>query len=739
MGQEQDLYALIKSATNFVVYQLIYDSSQPHLFKVSFASPSIVDILGVSDPMKFETWFENIHPDDRERIFQANMDASKTGKFDQTFRICHPRKSEIRWVHAISTLVGDEKVPPLHIMGNIIDITEQKLVETALTESNERFKSICETSPDLIFQIDLKGKIVYFSNLLNSLLGYCFEEVQGKPYSNFISPRTLPSAIKASEGLPDGKPILNLEIEILKKDGSYVLCEVNAGPLLIQKTLVGLQGIIRDITTRKKSEAALEEYRNRLEAMVYSRTKKLQESEARYRGIVEAMPEMVCRFLSDGTITFANNAFAKLFDSKPNELIGRNFFERISGNNEIAMTETSCQFSFEKPYPPCPDGIFSDFGPVRWIRWIGHGLFDNRGPLIEYQAVGLDITKERAAEIDKRNLEQIQRRTQKLEAIGTLSAGIAHDFNNILAVLLGNVQLAMDDVLKGSRARHNLDEIHDACLRARDMVQQILTFCRKREEELMPLDLTPVVKESVKFLRSTIPSMIEIKENLHGTCLVNSDPTQISQILMNLGVNAAHAIGNKAGMLEIGMKAITIDHTHIDRYHVPDEGNYVKLSVTDTGCGMSPEVIARAFDPYFTTKEEGVGSGMGLAVVHGIIETHGGAIWVESKPGRGAAFHMLFPVVKTKIAQKSERRHSTVKGNERILLIDDQQSLLKVEAEILRRLGYEVTATTNPMEALEIFRKEPDSFDLVYTDLTMPYMTGLTLSRKLWRFVRNFQ
>ena len=370
-------------------------------------------------------------------------------------------------------------------------------------------------------------------------------------------------------------------------------------------------------------------------------------------------------------------------------------------------------------------------GSDRWVRWIGHGLFDDQGPFIEYQAIGLDITKEKNAEIERRTAEELQRRNQKLEAIGTLSAGIAHDFNNILAVLLGNVQLAMDDVLEGSRSRNNLNEIYDACLRARDMVQQILTFCRKREEEFMPLDLTPVVKESIKFLRSTIPSTIEIRENLHGVCLANSDPTQLSQILMNLGTNASHAMGGRPGVLEISMATVAIDHAHEDRCHVRDEGKYVKLSVTDTGCGMPPEVISRVFDPYFTTKEEGVGSGMGLAVVHGIIESHNGVIWVESDIGKGSTFHILFPVAETGNPSKINLPVPAFRGDERILLVDDQENVLKVEAEILRRLGYRVIATTDPIEALEIFRKQPDEFDLVYTDLTMPFMTGLTLSKKL--------
>ena len=613
---------------------------------------------------------------------------------------------------------------------------EQRLktsVEEALIESNERFKSICETSPDLIYQHDLDGKILYFSNLLESMFGYSFEEVKGKPFSEFISPRTLQSSLDAFEGLLNKKSVKRLELEIRKKDGELMLCEVSAGPLVVRGNLVGLQGIIRDVTARKKAEDLLEQYKRHLEITVATRTKELRESEARYRKIVEEMPEMVCRFLPDGTITFANRACGRHVGGKPDKLIGNHFFQWISSEEEADSLEKDFKASIETPNPLIsPQRMVLGDGSIRWIQWAIHGLADSSGSLTEYQAVGRDISAETIAQKEKLKLEKWRRRTQKLEAIGTLSAGIAHDFNNIMAVILGNVQLAMDDISEGSRTRNNLDEIYDSCLRAKNMVKQILTFSREGDQELRPLSLAPIVKESIKFLRSTIPSTVEIRADIHNPDFVNADPTQIGQIVMNLGTNAAHAMGAEPGILHISLQNRTIGHNHKDRYRVSDEGEYVKLKVRDTGSGMSPEVMSRIFNPYFTTKKEGDGTGMGLAVVHGIVENHGGTVWVDSKPGKGSTFHMLFPAVEADGFEVGiDHPQPVLKGTERILVVDDEESLLKAEMEMLERLGYKVTGTTSPMEALETFRKQPDEFDLIYTDMTMPGMTGLTLAKKL--------
>ena len=494
-------------------------------------------------------------------------------------------------------------------------------------------------------------------------------------------------------------------------------------------------GVMIDVTKAKRMEAAFQEsehYWERPESEVAERTRELIGDETRYRGIVEGSPDMVCRFKPDGTITFVNQVTAEYLDSPVESLLGRSFYEWNSTNEEAGLLERKIKFALLNSNSPSFDTKYdlSD-GSVRWVNWIVLRLSTLEDSFSECQAVGQDITRQRALRIEREKADQFRKRTQKLEALGTLSAGIAHDFNNILAVLLGNVQLAMDDVPEDSRIRHNIAEMTNAILRARDMIKQILTFCSQGEQSRSPLSLTPVVKESVKFLRSSIPATIEIIDDIEDTDLVMADPTQITQVMMNLGSNAAYAMENRTGILELTLKNVTIDAHHRDRFRVPCEGRYVKMKFRDTGSGMPSYVLSCVFDPFFTTKPEGKGSGMGLAVVHGIVESHGGVIWVDSEPEKGASFKMLFPVVAGEMITEKEGATSLMGGDERILLVDDRENLLTVERELLERLGYQVTAAIDPIKALEIFREHPYKFDLVYTDMTMPHMTGLTLSRKI--------
>jgi PAS domain S-box-containing protein len=453
--------------------------------------------------------------------------------------------------------------------------------------------------------------------------------------------------------------------------------------------------------------------------------------ELRYSEILEVMTELVCRFLPDGTITFTNRACNEQFGGEQEDLKGKNFFKLISSDeNELTEKDFRIAAANAALMLSAKRMVGAD-SVICHIRWSCQGLFNEHGFLIEYQAVGRDITDLRKRQVEKKEQDRWQRRTQKLEAIGTLSAGIAHDFNNIIAVILGNAQLAMDDVSKGSRTRKNLNEIYDSCLRARDIVKQILAFSREGDQEIRPLSLIPVVKESIKFLKATIPSIVEIRGNIRETDFVNADPTQVGQVVMNLGTNAAYAIGDAPGVLEINLENVIIGPEHGDRFRVPIEGKYVRLMVKDTGRGMSPKVISRVFDPYFTTKKEGVGTGMGLAVVHGIIDNHKGTIWANSDPGKGTTFQVLFPAVEGEFTEESSHPGFIFGGKEHILVVDDEKALLEAEINMLERLEYEVIGTTSPIDALKIFRKQPGKFDLVYTDMTMPGMTGLTLAKKV--------
>jgi signal transduction histidine kinase/DNA-binding response OmpR family regulator len=344
----------------------------------------------------------------------------------------------------------------------------------------------------------------------------------------------------------------------------------------------------------------------------------------------------------------------------------------------------------------------------------------------------INITEPKHAEEERKELQIQLQQSQKMEAIGTLAGGIAHDFNNILFPMVGFTEMALEDLPGDSPIRNNLNEILRGTKRAADLVKQILTFSRQVDRQLKPLKVQLVIKEVLKLIRSSLPSTIKIKQNVSNKCgFVMADATQIHQVAMNLMTNAYHAMQETGGELEVTLKEIELGVEDLkDQDMAP--GPYVCLTIADTGIGMDKAVLDRIFDPYFTTKEKYKGTGLGLSVVLGIVKSYGGDIRVYSEPGKQTAFHVYLPVIKTHAeTQEIDTITQIQKGTERILLVDDEDSIVKMEQQMLDRLGYHVTARTSSIEALEAFRSAPDNFDLVITDMTMPNMTGIQLSQKL--------
>ena len=343
----------------------------------------------------------------------------------------------------------------------------------------------------------------------------------------------------------------------------------------------------------------------------------------------------------------------------------------------------------------------------------------------------VDAERKQAEEENNKLQTQLQQ-AQKMESIGTLAGGIAHDFNNILFPIIGYAEMALEDISEDSSLRNSINEILHGAKRAGDLVKQILTFSRQADQELKPLRVQLVIKEVLKLIRSSLPSTIKINKYINNNCgLVIADPTQIHQVAMNLITNAYHAMEETGGELEVSLKEVDLDVEDL-RDPVMMPGAYVCLTVADTGPGMDQLVIDRIFDPYFTTKEDGKGTGLGLAVVHGIVKSYKGDIRVYSEPGEGTVFHVYLPEIETQaVTEEIETITPVQKGTERILLVDDEDQIVRMEKKMLERLGYNVTERTGSIEAFEVFRIAPDRFDLVITDMTMPNMTGVQLSRTL--------
>ncbi|GIX49425.1 MAG: histidine kinase [Candidatus Tectimicrobiota bacterium] len=452
----------------------------------------------------------------------------------------------------------------------------------------------------------------------------------------------------------------------------------------------------------------------------------LRDSEARYRTLVEASIQGIV-IHHDYMIRFANPAAARIFGyDDPRQLLGqdvRRFMApherpRLEGYRDARLRGEPVPSRFEW------QGVRQDGTPI-WLETVASVVTWEGQPAI--LGTLLDIS-------ERKRLEAQLLQAQKMEAIGTLAGGIAHDFNNILAAILGYAELALFDVPEGSPLWCNVQEILTAGRRGRDLVRQILAFSRQRPPQRQPVRLRPLVQEALTLLRASLPSTVELRLRLEAEAdTVLADPTQLQQVLMNLCTNAEHAMRPAGGVLEIGLDTVAVTPEFAAAHPPLRPGAHLRLRVRDSGCGMPPEVVSRIFDPFFTTKAPGEGTGMGLAVVHGIVTGHGGAITVESAPGQGTTFDVYLPPADPAPAAAAAAAEPLPQGRGRILFVDDEPALAQLGQELLSHLGYQVTAYTSSREALAAFRAAPQDFDLVITDQTMPQLTGEALVQELRR------
>ena len=461
--------------------------------------------------------------------------------------------------------------------------------------------------------------------------------------------------------------------------------------------------------------------RNRAEAA-------LRGSERNYRELVQSANCIILRMDTNGQVIFFNNYAQRFFGYHEEEIIGKN----VVGT--IVRQKDSSGFDLEamiKDIGAKPERYVSNEnenvrrnGELVRVTWMNKVIYDEEGRIREILAVGIDVT-------EKWKLEKRLAQAQKMEAIGTLAGGIAHDFNNILSAIIGYTELSLMDTPKDDPMQNNFKQVLKASGRAKELVRQILTFSRRRENELQPIKVNLIVNEAIKLLRASLPSTIQIRHKIESNLTVLSDTTSIHQILMNLCTNSSYAMQENGGILEVNLLDVDLDSKFTGQHPGVKPGKFIKLTVSDTGCGMSPEVSGRIFDPFFTTKKVGQGTGMGLSVVHGIVKSHGGAITVDSLPGQGTTFSLFLPASEAVSITPEDSVQLMVTGTEHILFVDDEDFQADIAKRLLVRLGYQVTARTDSLEALGLFRQTPDKFDLVITDMTMPAMTGDVLAAKI--------
>lgn len=564
---------------------------------------------------------------------------------------------------------------------------DQNLLETLINQSN-----------DAVFVVDpATASILYGNDKACANLAYTREELLRLRVTDFSEAAPESRAWQQQvEGMRrEGRALF--ETHQRRRDGSLLPVEVSARFLMLdgQEFIVS---VARDITERKKAEAALREEKNKLEAVISALGDGLTVQDTEYRILYQNAVHREKQ--GDHVGEYCYRAYQHRESICPGCVLQKSLADGQIHRRETAARSGDRVIHLEVSSSPLRDAAGTIVGGIEVVR---------------------DITPQKELELQLRH-------AQKMEAIGTLAGGVAHDFNNILFAMLGNTEMAINRLALDDSARPLLAEVVRAGKRAAELVRQILTFSQKAEQELRPVALQEVVQEVVRLLRATLPPTIEIRAQIAADCdPVFGDATQLHQLVMNLAINGYHAMQPEGGRLEIVLDEVAGEEQTPPR-------RWVRLRVADTGHGMDEATLERIFEPYFTTKGAGRGTGLGLALVHGIVKAHQGQIQVKSAPGAGTTFEIRFPAHREIAAAAKEAGEAPAPLcglAARVLFVDDEEMLLRLAQVALGELGCTVTAASNPLEAFALFAAAPESFDLMITDQAMPRLSGVELARKV--------
>ena len=596
------------------------------------------------------------------------------------------------------------------VQGIFHDVTEKNIATKALKASEERFELAMHFANDGLFDWNLETNEIIYSTGWKKMLGYEDHEIKDEfsEWERLTKPEDIKSSWKMLNEVLEGKRDRFLkEFQMQHKDGHWVDILSRANIIFNDEGKgIRVVGTHIDISERKKME------------------KELRDSEAKYRNMMESFadPLYICSY--DFTVEYMNPPMIRRIGR---DASGEKCYSALHGLDSKCDWCIFDQVSEDKTIET------SIKSPLDGRNYrVSNMPIRNQNGTISKMTIFRDITDYLEAVSEKEKAQKQLIQSQKMESIGNLAGGIAHDFNNILSSVIGFTELALDSVEKDSMIENDLQEVYTAGKRAKELVAQILAFARQSEEELKPIQVDVIVKEVLQFIRSSIPTDIEIKKDIDSDSLIMGNPTQVHQIMMNLCTNAAHAMEDDGGTLDVTLKDILVEK-NVSKNLDLKPGNYIKLTVSDTGTGIPPDIIDSIFEPYFTTKDPGEGTGMGLAMVLGIIESYGGKITVNSTLGKGATFTAYLPITRKRKVQRQYEPEELPKGTERILFVDDEEPIAKMGRQGLELLGYQVATRTSSVEALELFKSKPNEFDLVITDMTMPNMTGDKLAMELMK------
>lgn len=670
-----------------------------------YYSPHYTAMLGYDSteiPGHISSWLDLIHPDDKENAFRINQDCieNRCDDFKIEFRMQHKSGCWI-WIlgRGMATSRGNDS-QAIRLIGTHTNITQHKELENELRLGEKKMSSIFRAAP-IGIGVLAERSFKEVNDFFCKMVGYSKDELVNKKssmlYYNDEEYANVGKKLNSGYSKYGSNSVVT---RFRKKDGAVLDVLLSTQPHNLEDFSVGITFTALDLTKVKLTE------------------NKLRESEVKYRSMMESMVDPVYICSSDKRISYMNSAMIKRMG---HDATGKVCHKALHG---LARRCPWCRFSETGPYEKYELDIVSPLDK--------RSYHVSSSPMVLSDGSVQKMTVFRDTTEMKKIQSQLQQ-AQKMEAIGNLAGGIAHDFNNLLCPIVGMSEMLMEDFDRESMQYQNVAQILKAGKRGSELVQQILAFSRQSENKKKPNRIQTIINDVLKLCRASIPSFIEIQHKIQLDCgLVVSDSTQIHQVAMNLITNAFHAVEQNEGKVCVELKEVLIDKVEKKVGNL-QAGKYVLLSVSDTGNGIMPEIANKIFDPYFTTKQTGKGTGLGLATVLGIVKDHNGDIRVSSTPGKGTIFEVFFPLMESsqEIVMTPEEMIDNMGGTESILVVDDEAPIVQMEKKILERLGYLVTERVSSIEALKAFEATPDKFDLVISDMTMPGMTGDKLAQKL--------
>jgi PAS domain S-box-containing protein len=675
--------------------------------------------LGYSAETILDKHVLHFHPEEQWDIAKRNIEGMLAGEKSSCLVPLQTKSGTLLPVETKITKGIWNNKPVL--FGISRDFSERILSEKTLRESEKRFRELTELLPLTLFETDIRGAVTYANAKSLEVFGYTPDITRKRMFAiNFCIPQDAQKALLHLDAIKQGHNISE-EYTALRKDGSTFPAQVYSLPIIQNGMVKGIRGLVVDLTELKKAEQAL-------------RTTEVQKRIVQeFKALIDNIPGAVYQTNEEGKTTMLSMMSDILLDYTKEEFEHQLFEtgtiihpeerDTVSASNLKLRSAKTSQALFYR--------ILMKNGSVKWLEDRKTSVFSPDGLFTGIDGILFDVTERIQAQKEHQMLESNLRRTQRLETIGTLAGGIAHDFNNILTPILGYAEMGILSPSNDDFQQEYFSEIIKAAERAKNLVSQILTFSMAQESTPDIVSVQEIIDEALKLLRPSIPSTISIEKEVDSSCRnILADPSQIHQVIINLCINAFQAMEKSGGVLTIRLEEITPETSLQKLLPKLQAENYVKLSISDTGTGMDEGTIERIFEPFFTTKSVNKGTGLGLSVVHGIITSFKGEITVESYSEKGTTFNIYLPIINEEIA-KPPINESCTKGYGRILFVDDEPTVLKMMTMMITKLGFKIQSVSSPLQALELFRENPEQFDLLITDLTMPEMTGIELAEEL--------